>query len=165
MKEKGIDQYIEAAKYFKSHSSNTNFHVCGFIEDEKYHEIIKQLARENIIIYHGMVTNISEILVFTHCIVLPSYYPEGINNVLLESAASGRPIITTNRSGCGEIINDGINGFLVKEKDSQHLISAISRFLDLSFKEREEMGVAGRIKVEKEYDRNIVVNAYLREIQ
>ena len=88
-----------------------------------------------------------------------------MSNVLLESCASGRPIITTNRAGCKEIIEDGINGYLVKEKDSKDLIKKVEKFIRLSNNEKKQMGLNGRKKVEKEFDRNIVVNAYLKEIE
>lgn len=99
------------------------------------------------------------------CTVHPTYYPEGLFNVLMESAATGRPIITTNRPGCREVIEDGINGYLVKEKDSADLIYKIEKFLSLSWKQRRDMGLAGRRKVEKEFDRQLAIQAYLREIK
>ena len=99
------------------------------------------------------------------CIVHPTYYPEGLSNVLLESAASGRPIIATDRSGCREIIEDGVNGFVVKQQDSQDLIEKIEIFLSLTMEERIAMGIAGRRKVEREFDRQIVIRKYLNEIK
>src|SRR5699024_2662068 len=98
MKEKGIDYYLEAAKYIKEKYPNTEFHICGFTEED-YEDILKDYEDKGIIIYHGMVRDIREVLRFTHCTVHPTYYPEGMSNVLLESAASGRPVITTDRSG------------------------------------------------------------------
>ena len=88
-----------------------------------------------------------------------------MSNVLLESAASGRPIITTNRSGCREIVDDGVNGYVVEEQNSQDLIEKIERFLKLSNQEKKLMGLAGRKKVENEFDRKKVVDAYLEEIK
>ena len=99
------------------------------------------------------------------CTVHPTYYPEGLSNVLLESAASGRPIITTDRSGCREVVEDGVNGYVVKQQNSQDLIDKIEKFLDLSNEERTKMGLAGRIKVEKEFDRRIVVEKYMKELE
>ena len=87
-----------------------------------------------------------------------------MNNVLLESAACGRPIITTDRSGCGEIIDDGENGYIVKQQDSNDLIEKIEVFLNLSYDERRRMGLNGRQKIEKEFDRRFVVEAYIEEI-
>ena len=99
------------------------------------------------------------------CTIHPSYYPEGMSNVLLESCACGRPIITTDRPGCREIVDDGINGFIVNQQDSQDLIDKIEMFLKLSWEERKRMGLFGRAKVEKEFDRSIVVKKYLEEIE
>ena len=164
MKEKGIDQYLDAAKAIKEKYPNTKFHVCGFCE-EAYEEILNELTEKGTIIYHGMVRNVQEIIKNCHCTVHPTYYPEGISNVLLESSACARPIITTDRSGCREVIDDGINGFIVKQKDSADLIEKIEKFIALPYEEKRQMGLNGRAKVEKEFDRQIVVRKYLEEIR
>ena len=164
MKEKGIDQYLEAAEYIKKKYPNTKFHVCGFCEDE-YKDRMDALTSGDTVIYHGMVKNIETVLENVHCTVHPTYYPEGLSNVLLESCACARPIITTDRAGCREVVVDGVNGFVVKQKDSQDLIEKIEKFLSLSHEEKRAMGLAGREKVEKEFDRNIVIRAYLNEIK
>lgn len=163
MKEKGIEQYLEAAKYIKQKYQNTKFHVCGFCEDN-YKSKLPEYEEKGIIIYHGLVNDIRDILAYTHCTVLPTYYPEGINNSLLESCACGRPIITTDRSGCREVVDDGINGYMIPAKDSAALIAAIERFLELDNYKRKQMGIAGRKKVENEFDRNIVIDKYFKEI-
>lgn len=163
MKEKGIDQYLEAAEYIRSKYPNTVFHVCGFCEDA-YEEKLKDLTDKGIINYHGMVRDIKGFLKGIHCTIHPTYYPEGLSNVLLESSASARPIITTDRSGCREVIDDGVNGYVVKQQDSQDLIEKIEKFLKLSVEERKAMGLAGRNKVEKEFDRQIVVRKYIEEV-
>lgn len=105
-----------------------------------------------------------EIYEQVHCTVHPTYYPEGLSNVLLESAASGRPIITTNRSGCREVVDDSVNGYFIKEKCSQDLVNKIELFLKLSVDARQKMGIAGREKVEKEFSRKSVIDKYLAEI-
>ena len=164
MKEKGIDQYLEAASFIRDTYPETRFHVCGFCEKE-YEQVLKEYQEKEIIIYHGQVPDIIEFHKISQCTVLPTYYPEGLNNALLESAASGRPIITTNRSGCREVIDDGVNGFVVKQQDSQDLIDKIEKFLALSWEKRRDMGLAGRAKVEKEFDRRIVVEKYMKELE
>ena len=164
MKEKGIDQYLEAAKEIRKRHPKTRFHTCGFCE-ENYQEKLESLENQEIIIYHGMVSDMTQIYREAACTVHPTYYPEGLSNVLLESAASGRPIITTNRSGCREVVDDGINGYVVEEKSSQDLIDKIEMFLAKSVEERKAMGLAGRAKVEKEFDRRIVVRKYLEEVE
>jgi len=163
MKEKGIDQYLEAAAFIRHKYPETRFHVCGFCEKE-YEQALKEYQEKEVIIYHGQVSDIIEFHKISQCTVLPTYYPEGLNNALLESAAAGRPIITTNRSGCREVIDDGVNGFVVKQQDSQDLIEKIEKFLALTWEERRAMGLAGRAKVEKEFDRQIVVEKYMKEI-
>lgn len=87
-----------------------------------------------------------------------------MSNVLLESAACGRPIIATNRSGCKEIVDDGINGYLAEQENPQDLIEKVEKFINLSVDKKRQMGLAGRDKVEKEFDRQIVIDAYLEEI-
>lgn len=164
MKEKGIDQYIETAKYITKKHPNTKFHICGFCEED-YEEKLKELQDEGIITYHGMIKDVRKILNITHCTIHPTYYPEGLSNVLLESSASGRPIITTDRSGCREVIDNSINGYIVKQKDSQDLIKKTEMFISLGYEDKKKMGQAGRIKVEKEFDRQIVVDAYIDEIE
>ncbi len=164
MKEKGIDQYLEAAKYIKGKYENTDFHICGFCEAE-YKGKLNEYIDNGTVIYHGMVSDVRDVLKDVHCTVHPTYYPEGLSNVLLESATSGRALITTDRAGCREVIEDSINGYICKEKDSSNLILQIEKFLNLSYEEKKQMGLNGRLKVEKEFDRNIVVSKYLEQIK
>lgn len=164
MREKGIDQYLDAAKYITSKYPNTRFHICGFCEEE-YEGILSDLQDKNIIKYHGLVEDVREVLKNVHCTVHPTYYPEGMSNVLLESCASARPIITTNRSGCKEIVDDDVNGFIVNQKDSNDLVNKIRQFIELSYEDKKQMGVNARKKVEKEFDRNIVIRKYMEEIK
>lgn len=163
MKEKGIDQYLECAKVIKNKYPNTVFHVCGFFEQE-YKQVIDELVNQGVIIYHGMVRDVRTILKDIHCTIHPTYYPEGIANVLLESLACARPIITTDRSGCREVIEDCVNGFTVKMKDGNDLIEKVERFINLPYEQKVQMGIQGRKKVENEFDRQIVVEKYIGEL-
>ena len=163
MKEKGINQYLDVAKYIKAKYPNTVFHVLGYCEQD-YQEELKYLQSEGIIHYHGMQSDVREFHKFSHCTIHPTYYPEGMSNVLLESASCGRPIITTDRIGCKEIVDDGLNGYLVNQKDTQDLINKIEKFLALTYEEKRKMGKVGRTKIEKSFDREIVVDNYMIEI-
>lgn len=96
-----------------------------------------------------------------HCVVHPSYYPEGMSNVLLEAAASGRPVIATDRSGCRETVDAGKSGYLIPIKDEEALVAALEDFLGLTWEEREALGHAGRMKMEHEFDRQMVVQKYM----
>jgi galacturonosyltransferase len=160
MKEKGIDEFLWLAKKIKSIYSEVEFHVCGFIENS-YYNIINKVSEDNVIIYHGHVSDVREILQFTNCIIHPSYYPEGISNILLEAAACGRPIITTNRPGCLETVIEGVSGYLVNTKDMDALYNATIKFLELNRSEQELMGVNGRKHIVDKFDRNIVVQKYI----
>ena len=164
MREKGIKQYLDAAAHFKGSHPNIHFHICGFCESE-YQGKLEEYSKNGTVIYHGMVRNVREILAKIHCTIHPSFYPEGISNVLLESCACARPIITTDRSGCREAVDDGVNGFIVKQRDSEDLIQKIEKFLALTHEQKMQLGLAGRTKVEKEFDRKIVVDAYLKELE
>lgn len=164
MKAKGIDEFLAAAKVIKSEHPNAEFHVCGFYEDD-YKDIIESAEKEGIVQYHGQVNDVRPFEEISHCIVLPSYHPEGVSNVLLEAAACARPIITTNRPGCAEVVDDGVNGYLIKEKNAQDLIEKMRKFMSLSRDQREKMGMNGRKKVEREFDRQIVVQKYITCIQ
>lgn len=164
MKEKGIDQYLDAAKEIRKRHPETRFHICGFCE-QAYEEELQNLNANGTIIYHGLVKDMAAIYRQMSCTVHPTYYPEGLSNVLLESAASGRPIITTNRAGCREVVDDGINGYVVEEKNSEDLINKIEMFLTKSVAERQTMGLAARAKVEKEFNRQIVIEKYMGELK
>lgn len=163
MKEKGIDLYIETAKYIKSKYKNTKFHVIGYCEQD-YEGILEDLQKEEIIIYHGKQDNMIPFYKLSCCTIHPTYYPEGMSNVLLESAASGRPVITTDKPGCREIVDEGVTGFIVKPQDMESLKIAVEKFINMPYEEKVNMGLAGRKKVEEEFDRNIVVNEYINEI-
>ncbi len=164
MKEKGIDQYLEAAKVIRQKYPQTRFHICGYCEPE-YDGELQKLVDDGTVIYHGLVKDIAAIHKVTHCTVHPTYYPEGLSNVLLEASASARPIIATARSGCREVIDDGMNGFVVKQKDSADLIAKIEKFINLPYEQKKAMGLAGRVKVEREFNRQIVVGKYLEEMK
>ena len=163
MKEKGIEEYLELAKYMKNDNKNLEFHILGFCEQE-YESTLKELQDKNIIYYHGMQKNVIPYLKECSCLIHPSYYPEGMSNVLLEASASGRPVITTDKPGCREIVDDGVTGFIVKPQDLEDLKIAVEKFINMPYEEKVNMGLAGRKKVEKEFDRNIVIDAYIKQI-
>ncbi|MBQ9696664.1 MAG: glycosyltransferase family 4 protein [Oscillospiraceae bacterium] len=164
MKEKGIEQYLHAAETIRRIHPEAQFHICGFCEAE-YEGRLQEYSENGTVIYHGMIRDVAGFLAEMHCVVHPTYYPEGISNVLLEACATGRPIITTDRAGCREVVEDGVNGFKIPQRDAERLCDAIERFLHLPNDRRREMGLNGRRKVEQEFDRQIVVERYLEEIR
>lgn len=165
MKEKGIEEYLNVANYIKEEYEFTEFHILGFCEEAYYKDRLENMHNEGIITYHGMQKDVKPFYKKAHCIIHPTYYPEGMSNVLLEASACGRPVITTNRSGCKEIVVDEFNGFLVEARNSQDLIKKIEKFLSKSYEEKKSMGYAGRKKVEREFSREIIVDAYLELLE
>lgn len=164
LKEKGIDQYLAAAKEIRNRYPKTRFHICGLCDDEAYMEILKKAEADGDIVYHGEQNDMGQFYRTTHCVVHPSYYPEGMSNVLLEAGASARPAIATDRSGCRETVDDGVTGFVIPIKDEKALIGALNRFMAMTWEARRDMGLAGRKKVEKEFDRKTVVKMVIDEV-
>ena len=121
--------------------------------------------KRGLVNYHGMIRDVTGFMGNMHCIIHPTYYPEGLSNVLLEACATGRPIITTDRSGCREVIDDGVNGYMIPCQNSEKLVEAIDKFLGQSWDEKRAMGVEARKKVEREFDRQIVVRKYVEEVE
>lgn len=90
------------------------------------------------------------------CMVLPSYH-EGMPNVLLEAAASGRPLITSDIPGCREAVEDGNSGYLCPAKDANALYGAMQRVMELSVEQRSEMGCRGRERMGQQFSKTAVV--------
>ncbi len=161
LKEKGIELYLSAAKRVAQNHPNVMFHICGGCDDPKYYERVKEAENAGYLQYHGEQKDMRPYFQMAHCVVHPSYYPEGMSNVLLEAAASGRPVIATDRSGCRETVDAGKSGYLIPIKDEEALVAALEDFLGLTWEEREALGHAGRIKMEHEFDRQMVVQKYM----
>lgn len=165
MKEKGIEEYLEMAQAVKDRHPETEFHILGFCEEDyENRDRLMQLQEKGVVQFHGMIEDIRPFLLRSQCTVHPSFYPEGMSNVCLESQASGRPVITTRRPGCADTIEDGVTGFLVNERDAEDLTKKVEHFLALSLEKRAEMGKNARKRMEEKFDRNIVVQKYLAEI-
>lgn len=167
MKDKRVDDYIEAAKRIKNKYPRTEFNILGFIEPtENYYEAeLKELGKENIVLYRGSQRDIKPFVARAHCTIHPSTYGEGMSNVLLESASSGRFLITTDNPGCQEIVEDGMTGFIYHGEDVDALVAAIERFLSLLNDRRKAMGEAGRQRVKENFSREMVINAYKSKIK
>ena len=84
-----------------------------------------------------------------------------MSNVLLENAASGRPIITTDNPGCFETVDNEKTGYIFKKGDVKDLVNKIEKFIKLPHNKKEKMGLSGRTKMEKEFDRRIVIENYI----
>lgn len=165
--DKGVDDYIEAAKRIKSKYPQTEFNLMGFIEPTEIHyeKDLKKLQEQGIIIYRGSLTDVKPFIAKSHCTIHPSTYGEGMSNVLLESASSGRFLITTNNPGCKETVEDNKTGYIYNGGDVDGLVHAIEKFLSLPNWQRKKSGESGRIRMEHFFSRKIVINAYKEEIK
>lgn len=164
MRDKGIEEYLEAASAVKKEHPQARFQILGYYDDADYQERVEQLAADGVIEYLGVSNDTRVQMAQADCIVLPSYH-EGMSNVLLEGASFELPLITTDICGCKEAVEDGVTGFLCGVRDSQSLTEAMKRFLLLSEKQREEMGRLGREKMIREFERRLVVDRYMEAVE
>ena len=159
MRDKGTDEFLEMVAAVKSAHPQVEFHILGPCEDD-YEAQIAEAHSQGMVVWHGSVPDVRPYMRESWCTVHPSYH-EGMANVLLESAAAGRPVITSDVPGCREAVDDGETGFLCPVRDASALTAAVERFVSLSYEKKVQMGIAGREKVVREFDREMVVKAYL----
>lgn len=163
MKEKGVDELFAAARNLKKkYGEKIVFDLVGFFEDE-YKEVVEKLEEDGIVVFHGFQSEPRPYYSMSHCVVLPSYH-EGMSNVLLEAAATGRALITSDIPGCREALDEGVNGYLCEKMDAESLEECMERFILLSSSQREKMGQDGRKKMECEFDKKKVVEKTVCEI-
>lgn len=162
---KGIDEYLECARHMRELFPNSRFYVAGFVEEEKYKKLLDQYSQMGVVEQLGFQEDISPWLRRCHCVVLPSLGGEGVPNVLLEAAATGRACICSDIPGSVDVVLDGVNGFVFRRGDAKDLICKAEEFMSLSFQEKKQMGLEGRRIVEKNFDRQIVINKYLEELE
>jgi len=165
--DKGIDEYVNAARLIKARYPQAEFNLLGFLDVQNPAAIsrsqMNQWVSEGVINYLGTTDDVRPYINSTDCVVLPSYR-EGVPRSLLEAAAIGRPIITTNAVGCKEVVDDGVNGFLCRPRDAANLANKLEQMLLLSVAQRTAMGLRGREKIEREFDERAVIGKYLEKM-
>lgn len=168
LREKGVELYVECARQLRMKYSRLEFNLLGFIDENNPSGIplpqIEQWHQQGVINYLGSTDDVTDLLATQDCVVLPSYYREGVPKSLLEAAAMGKPIVTTDNIGCRETVEDGKNGFLCKPKDYESLRIALEKIINIGHKERLQFGSYGRLKIEKEFDESLVINKYLEQL-
>lgn len=168
IKDKGIIEYVEAAKIIKEKFKGIEFQIIGQLGSSNIGALSKgeldDWEKENIVKYLGVTEKIKEFISNADCIVLPSYR-EGTSRSLLEAASMAKPIITTNVPGCNNIVTDGVNGFLCKVRNSIDLAEKIKKMINLSNAERNDMGLLGREKMIEKFEENIVLKKYIDAVE
>lgn len=163
MKEKGVDEFFAAAERMKKkYGKRVEFRMAGMFE-EAYKQKIDELVNDGIIEYLGYQADMKSLYGAASCVVLPSYH-EGMSNVLLEAAATGRPLITSDIPGCCEAVEDGASGYLCPPKDADTLYDAMQRFVELPESWRAEMGRRGRERMEKQFSKDAVVAETIKQL-
>lgn len=164
--DKGVDDYIEAAKRIKAKYPKTEFNMLGFIEPTEIHyeEDLQILGEQGIVQYRGSQKDVKPWVARAHATIHPSTYGEGMSNVLLESASMGRFIITTNNPGCQETLEHEKTGFIYQGGNVDALVETIERFLAMPNGTRQKMGEAGRERVKAQFSREFVIKAYKEKI-
>lgn len=163
MRDKGVVELVEAAKRLQQRYNNIKVQLVGFCEEDFKNELERINAKKYVELC-GQQEDVHSFIKKSHAVVLPSYH-EGMANVLLEGAACGRPVLASNVPGCKETFDEGVSGFGFKAKNSKDLEKVMEKFINLDYEKKVEMGKAGRKKMEKEFNRDIVVKMYEREIE
>ncbi len=162
MKEKGIEELFASMQRLKAEEEKCTLDLLGSFED-KYEDQIKQYEKDGWLRFHGYQTDVRSFISDSHCFVLPSYH-EGMANTNLESAAMGRPVITSNISGCKEAVVDGVSGFLCEAKNADDLYVKMKKILSMKNQEREQMGKNGRKHMEDMFDKKMVVRKTIEHL-
>ena len=161
--DKGVGEYVEAARLLKKDFPEVTFNLLGFLNSDNpsaiNEEQMNDWVSEGIVNYLGVTKDVVPYIEQTSALVLPSYR-EGVPVSLLEAASVGRILVATNAVGCKEAVDDNINGFLVPIKDAKALADAMRKVIEMPYEERVAMGLAGRRKVEKEFAEDKVFAVY-----
>lgn len=162
MKEKGIEELFGAMQKLIAEGENCNLSIVGPFEED-YSDVIQSYEKEGWLQYYGVQKDVRPYIAESHCFVLPSWH-EGMANTNLESASSGRPVITSNIHGCLEAVQDGITGFLCEKGDVESLYQSMKKFLQLPYTEKRCMGLAGRRHVEENFEKEKVVQKTIKRL-
>ena len=165
MKEKGIDELFAATRRLHKEMGNkVTLDLVGFFDDDcETQEKINALVSDGIAVFHGFHTDPRPYYKAADCVVLPSYH-EGMSNVLLEAAAIGRPVITSDIPGCKEAVDPGVSGLLCRVRDEEDLYQQMLKMASLPLQQRQAMGLAAHRKVEREFDKKTVVSKTIQAI-
>lgn len=166
--DKGVGEYADAARLVRQHYPETKFQLLGYLDVDNPSAVprsqVEAWVEEGVLTYLGHTDDVRPFLKDADCVVLPSYR-EGVPRTLLEAAAMGRPVITTDAPGCRDTVVPGETGFLCRPGDAADLANKMLAYIGTSQSERATMGRKGRARIETEFDERFVIDAYLRELR
>jgi len=161
---KGIGEFVEAARILRKRHSDMNFQLLGFLGVDNPESITEREMNgwvdEGSVSYLGVSDDVAAHVAKADCVVLPSFYREGVPRVLMEAASMEKPIVTTDNVGCREVVDDGHNGYLCKTRDAEDLAAKIEKLYSLGDDERLLMGKNGRKKMINEFDEKLIIQKY-----
>ena len=163
--DKGVGEFVEAARRVRRDHPRARFQILGIVERKSAAAVpmskLREWEAEGVIAYLGSADDVRDAFAKADCVVLPSYYREGVPRVLLEASAMAVPVITTDMPGCREAVEDGLTGLLSKPRSVDSLVEALEGMIRLTPADRKAMGLAGRAKMEAEFREEIVHQAYI----
>ena len=164
--EKGIEYFISAAEIIKKRTNlNLKFRVYGSIDPGNPNNVskkeLKKWKKDGFVEFYGYSNNINNVLKKTNIVCLPSFYGEGLPKILLEAAAAGRPVVTSNHPGCRDAIIPNVTGYLVPIKNSIKLANKLE-FLASENKIRLKMGKNARLFAEKNFSTNFIAHEHMK---
>ncbi|BCR06710.1 hypothetical protein DESUT3_37790 [Desulfuromonas versatilis] len=168
IKSKGVVEYIEAARRLVANDVGCEFILAGVKDSSSRavsNDLLEGLKTENRIRFLGHIEDMPSLLNTVDCVVLPSYYPEGVPKSLIEAAASGKIIITTDTPGCRDTVIEGENGFFVPPKSIDGLCEGMQKVLGLSDGEMRRMKHASRLLAENLFDEKTVIQRYFNAVE
>lgn len=161
-KEKGTDELLSAIKMLYDDCYEVRLDLVGD-QDESYAEQLQLLKAQGIVVTHGFQEDARPFYAACDCVVMPSH-AEGMSNVLLEGAATGRPVIASYIPGCREAVDEARTGFTCRTQDKYALYDAMKRIARMDRSQREEMGRQGRARMEEMFDKLMVVEDTMNAI-
>jgi glycosyltransferase involved in cell wall biosynthesis len=166
--DKGVGEYVEAARKTKRKHPHAAFRLLGFLDAQNPSAIpraqVEAWVAEGVVDYLGVTDDVLPHLRAADCVVLPSYR-EGVPRSLLEAAAMAKPLITTDAPGCRETVEDGVTGFLCRPRDADDLAEKMAWMIEMARDDLLAMGRRGREKMAREFDERIVIRRYLDVVQ
>ncbi|MBY8279675.1 glycosyltransferase family 4 protein [Vibrio fluvialis] len=168
--DKGIGHYVDAARTLRAkYGESVEFQLLGFVGVNNPSAVtefeMQAWVDEGIVHYLGVSDCVEQNIAQVDCMVLPSFYREGVPKSLLEAGAMGKPIVTTDNVGCRETVDDGVNGYLCELRSTDSLIEKLELMIQMTHEQRLEMGRQSRLKIEREFDEQIVINKYLDAVK
>ena len=162
--DKGVGEFVEAARIVKARHPEVEFALAGFLDVDNPSAVprsaVEQWEREGVIRFLGSFDDMVPVYAQADCVVLPSYYREGVPRSLLEAASMGKPVITTDSVGCRDTVEDGVTGLLVRPRDADHLAEMFGLMLARSDADAARMSLQARQRALRQFDEQFVLDAY-----